>query len=1398
VFARPPVPRREPIQRQVVRAQRRTRAAQRRLPQRPLPYVPIIRQPTPRQTRAAKRIITGAIRRAVGPGGSGADRLERRRLIEQELRSTAPGYQLLRAARHYARWEQRHTEMAAGLAALRVSPSAPVREGVRRGPLPGFDMAPRGLTKTEVRAIGRDVIAGRLARDRVAPGVRKSLQARGLATVLAQTSLGSSPSGARRFAGNIAKDVGALATGPFVGGYELGAGAVEALSGRGTSRLQRLGAGVAQGISHSAPGELLLHGDPGAAGRQFLEHPVLTGLDFAAGLGTVGRTAGALARAGGKVGAPGVRGRLAEIGSTVRSPIAESLDPAVVRQGAYRQRSGSKDLFRKGFQGIADRGHDFLRDQKGNIVHVHDRGRMVPVLKPLHDAPLPGGMEHLQRGDANFRASGTNARERYDREIAGRLAKVRGRLRRNGIRDRVAQDIVMLAASGAIRTAKTFEKDLRGELDRLRAEHERSMADASYRHSGVRALVERNIELLDKALHSPRVMAQKERIVAEGERLGRQLNEGDAALLRAKVLDSPEQAKRRRLLEVAISHAGARHVTVEEHARLERAATTGEERIAVSGRPPEKLRAHEHWKGEEDTRGRAVKEAAKEHERLWRRRRDVLAVQRSRLARAQKGSKAAKRQWQQGRRELEKLDADLTAARATLKARRDAHREAQAKLKRHPLPKAQAGLRTQEGRYLPDEDIERHLTSVGRDPRSVAYLPHRQDVLGARAFHRRAKPGVRPMVPPERATGEAHRKGARMISREMLQQAGVRQATLLNQASRQDRLVRELGGRHPAWAKAQRGETLTKDEERIVRQGGYFTGPEALEFAERLEHDTSGRPQLDFTASGYPVLRAPSGERVVPMRAFGARLSEEAQHVIREQHQGPAGMDSLAQRLLNDRVASPEELRSGKARNIVLMPAGVVEQLERHLKPASEFEKFFQALNAPFRFAVLAQPRWLTGNFMEPYIIRMTTTGSGINVFGLARDLTATRRLLKRMEGSQDPRVRDAAAQIRAQQFGGLFVGNRSASVYRTAEQDFPVLYGKIISRLPVIREGFDFMRAVGRMFMKPGNAFFRANRVIEGLAQRGVLGQRVARDIQDMQGSVLAGWRLHKDALDEVARGLVDTPTQRRFMEVQHEILGKYEGFPPWGRRLVQTIMPFIPWVLNSARFVFWTMPAHRTVQTALLMKVNDVVAQDWKDQHADTPPGSLRLAIPTKKGGWIDLARYTPYGMSGPLASGDLQGVTDQLLPQFSGTLSAIEGRDPFGRPLRTEAQVREGRKDVTGGEKLFQALYGLGESLVPYIAQIRRVREGGGTAYSGSTALDPDVKPGTDYMSGWRRTFDPFRPTYLRSPSSGGKVKSLGTASSGLDDADLHDLREAVGGSSGLDDADLQELRDLVRGR
>jgi hypothetical protein len=49
----------------------------------------------------------------------------------------------------------------------------------------------------------------------------------------------------------------------------------------------------------------------------------------------------------------------------------------------------------------------------------------------------------------------------------------------------------------------------------------------------------------------------------------------------------------------------------------------------------------------------------------------------------------------------------------------------------------------------------------------------------------------------------------------------------------------------------------------------------------------------------------------------------------------------------------------------------------------------------------------------------------------------------------------------------------------------------------------------------------------------------------------------------------------------------------------------------------------------------------------------------------------------------------------------------------------------------------LYSLLEAMVPYVSTARRLQEKGGTAYTGSTVLDPDVKPETlGQMSAARR--------------------------------------------------------------
>jgi hypothetical protein len=160
---------------------------------------------------------------------------------------------------------------------------------------------------------------------------------------------------------------------------------------------------------------------------------------------------------------------------------------------------------------------------------------------------------------------------------------------------------------------------------------------------------------------------------------------------------------------------------------------------------------------------------------------------------------------------------------------------------------------------------------------------------------------------------------------------------------------------------------------------------------------------------------------------------------------------------------------------------------------------------------------------------------------------------------------------------------------------------------------------------------------------------------------------RMSGDVAKQLGDGYRDTAALQKLARQTDDMLGKYQRFSPTLRRLSQSIMPFVPWFLAAARFVFWTMPVHNTAKTALLIKLSQVNQQAFQDAHADVPPGSLKLAIPNGKGGFVDLARYTPYGLSGPIAEGDVGTVTDPLLPQISGVVHALNKQDPFGRGLQ-----------------------------------------------------------------------------------------------------------------------------------
>lgn len=1311
-------------------------------------------------TQAARVQIVNSIRTQVSDS-HGQERVDRITGLMDEIATNPKLAHTRKAIRYYTALEQEtarpnRDEARPGKAHPLLSVE-PTKAGI---PLPKIDLTAASRTAAKVA-------------ETVAPGLK-----------------GATPS--QNLVRNAIKDVGIIATAPFVGAYHSASANIadigDVASGRPLGEVLTQGrtagilTGVGKGIAHEASHPV----------ESFKKHPLLTALDVSAAGAVIGHGVGAVTRAvGSTTDAAGIRGAAARAGSTVRSPLAHSDDPA----GGFQQRTGSKDSIRKMGQVIADKMREPVRNADGSIKTVTDRGRTVPVLKS-HDRPTvrhPFGERNAAlNAEADFAASRANSVERLVRDEANREMRARG------VKGRKAKDLVAMVVEGTITSANHFMDDLRAERDRIRGhldEYERQVAqgvpkdERIYRHSDEVAAAHDRLAMVDNALTHPKIGSQAAAIVDAGVEIGRKLNEQERKAVALGILHGG-RAKRARLSTTALAHQDARYYREPELQALERAGfpvrdpqalarhqaadaahTAAERRHGDTQETVRKL-ANERKKlvgaqasrrgtrAQEDARFRAAADQgiAQVQTRIGDLEKRLGELEKSMTSASNRGDAGRMHEIQghievlndnlvHARTQLGKLrdqrarftgtakaskaeEAKLTRVTALLKqARRQEKqayhefRNARRDLVKTPKPPIREALRGPNGRFLANSDIEDFLRSRGRDPDTVAYLPHRQ--AGSGAFHQQHRPGARSnMDTGEVRTGSAYLKGVTQSSAEQIRAQGVRQRVQIAKAEALDKMIRDQGMKHPS--------------------GSYYTAKEGLEVADRLFTDT--------------------GERLVPVRAFAAKLDPETRRMIREDLQGPGAMDSLGSRLLNDRVITKGIEGDKGARNVVLVPGQYIDRLNRHLRPTGEIGKLLQAMNRPFRFAVLATPKWLTGQFVEPYLIRLTVNGSGLNVFGLGLDIAASTRMLRRAAKSADPRTRKAAEELVGHQLGGLAIGGRGLSNRRTAEEFG--LYGQMVAKLPVVAQGFDMVRALGRVLMKPGNAFFKINRAIENVAQRAALGRDVRRDIQAFTGSWIKTLRLQKRALDEAMRGLVDTPTQRRFMTSQHEMLGKYEGYPPWLRNLIQGPMPFIPWVLNSARFTLWTMPAHHTALTAYLIKVNDVMAKDWEDLHKGTPPGSLRFAVPTKDGGWIDLARYGPYGLTTGIVGSEgknWEAVTDQFLPQFGGALAALaHGEDPFGRALQIDPRENNGNTEPNFGQRLGIALYGMGESSIPYVGQTRRILEGGETGYAGSTILDRDTKPGTAHgRTGLGRTLNPLEPIYLNARGAGRPISTRSTS-------------------------------------
>jgi hypothetical protein len=611
-------------------------------------------------------------------------------------------------------------------------------------------------------------------------------------------------------------------------------------------------------------------------------------------------------------------------------------------------------------------------------------------------------------------------------------------------------------------------------------------------------------------------------------------------------------------------------------------------------------------------------------------------------------------------------------------------------------------LRAGDGTFLSNEQIHAHMQASGIDPQHIAYLPHRGDVRGARAYYQQFQPGRRPNLDQESRTGAAYSKGAIDTTFHLPLEHITRSLTTLASVKEFDRMIHDVGVKHPS--------------------GDYFTWDEAKRYAK-----FGGHAPNEATAQ-----RLPGEPELVPVRALPAKYDEaRAQDVQNMQNpEIPGHADQLVQdqtsRLTGPDPADPH------ARNVVLVPREIQDRLLKNLTPTNEFSKSFQAATSAFRRTVLPfSTRWLTGNVVEA-MLRLSVAGVS------PHDPLIGRKLIDTMDPVE-------ANQVLSHLVGGLLYGEKGLTNYRTGQDFAGNLGGAVAASAPG--------RAGGKAIRGVTDPVFAFNRALEREAQYAALGKYARRQMQEMTGSWFKAMRAQEQALKDVAAGLKDTGAQQDAARFLDDTLGKYSRFSPKMRAVIQGYAPFLPWYLAAAKWTLHTLPVHHPVKLAVLTQAEAAFQSDWQAQHRDVKvkaPG-LMTAIPTKGGGFVDAARYTPFGLTGPLAAGDPSAAAGVVLPQVSGVQLAALGLDPFGRPL----QVPKTAKNPSGKVPLIPyAVNQAAESFVPGLAIARRLREHGETALPTSTALHPQTKPGTSHgMGAGYRTLYPFRSTYLHAAAANG---------------------------------------------
>lgn len=1135
---------------------------------------------------------------------------------------------------------------------------------------------------------------------------------------------------------NLGKDVINFPKQAVLGIYGIGHAAVKGIEGDPTE-LKALGHGLTRG----AAGELLIHGDPKKALQIAHDHPLYAALDFTGAEGLLGRAGGTAARTVGTIGKEG--NVLARAGRTARA------DLKIGDTGQVVKRSYSKDIIKKGVQVARE---ERLRKQ-GLDPHM---AKQAPTLGKVGKAlGITSSQESraLKRG-ADEEVGQTESVRRVDRgdvqDVARQLAGKSPGRKTESLRDLV-QSVVEQEVS---HHPAAFKGDLADKLKRLKEVDLKELQPEARRNNKAQ------VATIEKALAQPadKLEALRQKVVDLADQYVPHAERIEKGKIDAKALD-PEQALAAKVRTYAVTKKGYRYEpsksAPEELVLRHEAAKTaeGEAKASVDAVRTELARV-ETQRTRDAARIQGQRAASKDAQAVYQVKGEEFATRKA-AELAHPGEKIDRVPITRAEADrvglLAKHDRNIGELKAQRKVLSAAHRKARRERVASNPRQYVTGLVDEHGKRV---STQRILDEIAADPhaRMPSFVPHITDTSGGRAhfvnFFRNRKQvdtqGVR--------TGSAAATGAQDSSIRSLGDSLVKGQGELSAIKAFDRYIGELGVKHPDGRlfKSSEADRVLKaqfDDDGKLRQG-------AVEMV-----------KVRAVPSKYSAARSSEVEDLQGSQSYHPASSVQA-HV--DEALRPPGRRA-------DGTIDPKLLKEESEQDaFALVPKTQLERFEKHqLRGSGDIGKMVQAYTGAFRGTVLPfSIKWLAGNSIEA-ALRLAIQD---NPAGLVLSHAAGRKLLAATFKVDE----ETFKEFRARTTGGLQYGGQHQT-YKGPERFEGTPAEEVAKRAAALRH-MPIVRVIPNRVGAFQHRVFQFNAWLERNAQITALGKEARNQMQEMTGSWLKATRLQQAAVDDVAKGLVHTPNQVRFARAVDDTLGKYNRFSPNMRATVQTAAPFLPWYLNSVKFIYHTLPVKHPVKTAVVASVEQSLQGQFDKTHSDAPAGSLKSALRTKGGGFLDLSRFTPFGV---LAEGG-QSLSSPFFPQFEGIAQTLGGVNFTWKPLR----LQSGKVVQPGSTKaITMALYSALESVVPGVSIARRLQEHGESAFDDSTVTSPKTRAGTSYgqhlpgikgglSAAANRVLNPARPTYLHGgPSVGddsGEVLAPPSAAGG--GFDLHSAARA----------------------